>query len=89
MFNKINEMLKEGGVYSLTRILAVVGFAAFLIGSCYLIYKGQTWGNYETFATMTGGGSAATQIANKLINSKFNSAPGDVGKKIGNGDAAK
>ena len=53
--------------------------------SCYLIYKGQTWGNYETFATMTGGGSAATQIANKLINSKFNSSPGEVGKKIGDG----
>lgn len=83
MFNKFTEMLKEGGVYSLTRILSVIGFVAFLIGSCYLIYKGQTWGNYETFATMTGGGSAATQIANKLINSKYNSAPGDIGKKIG------
>lgn len=83
MISKINEILKEGGVYSLTRILSVIGFVAFLVGSCYLIYKGQTWGNYETFATMTGGGSAATQIANKLINSKYNSAPGDVGKKIG------
>jgi hypothetical protein len=85
VLEKFNEMLKEGGVYSLTRILSVIGFAAFLIGSCYLIYKGQTWGNYETFATMTGGGSAATQIANKLINSKFNSSPGEVGKKIGDG----
>lgn len=83
MIAKFSEMLKEGGVYSLTRILAVIGFAAFLIGSCYLIYKGQTWGNYETFATMTGGGSAATQIANKLINSKFNTAPGEIGKKVG------
>lgn len=83
MLNKFTEMLKEGGVYSLTRILSVIGFAAFLIGSCYLIYKGQTWGNYETFATMTGGGSAATQIANKLINSKFNTAPGEIGKKVG------
>lgn len=79
MIAKFSEMLKEGGVYSLTRILACIGFAAFLIGSCYLIYKGQTWGNYETFATMTGGGSAATQIANKLINSKFNSDPGGSG----------
>nr|DAK02382.1 MAG TPA: hypothetical protein [Caudoviricetes sp.] len=83
MISKINEILKEGGVYSLTRILSVIGFVAFLIGSCYLIYKGQTWGNYETFATMTGGGSAATQIANKLINSKYNSSPGDIGKRIG------
>ena len=43
----------------------------------------MTWGNYETFATMTGGGSAATQIANKLINSKYNTASGEVGKQIG------
>lgn len=83
MITKFTEMLKEGGVYSLTRIFACVGFVAFLIGSCYLIYKGQTWGNYETFATMTGGGSGALQAVNKFINSKFNTNPGEVGKKIG------
>ena len=74
-------ILKEGGQYSLTRILATIGFIAFLVGSFYLIYSGKTWGNYETFATLTGGGGAATQIANKLINSKFNTKPGEVGKK--------
>lgn len=76
------DFLKEKGEYSLTRILAVVGFLSFLIGSIYLIYKGQTWGNYETFATMTGGGGAVTQIANKLINSKYNTAQGEAGKPI-------
>ena len=76
--NKISEMLKEGGVYSLTRLLSVIGFIVFVFGSAYLIYKGMT-----TFATMTGGGSAATQIANKLINSKYNTASGEVGKQIG------
>lgn len=81
---KITEMLKEGGVYSLTRTLSIVSFLVFLVGSCYLLWKGQTWGNYETFATMTGGGGAVTQIANKLINSRFNSPPGEVGKKISN-----
>lgn len=73
-------ILKENGVYSFTRILSAVGFVAFLIGSAYLIVKGTTWGNYETFATMTGGGSAATQIANKFINSKFNTPQGEAGK---------
>ena len=76
------DFLKEKGEYSLTRILAVVGFLSFLVGSVYLIYKGQTWGNYETFATMTGGGGAVTQIANKLINSKYNTAQGEAGKPI-------
>ena len=76
-------LLKENNVYSFTRILAAAGFAAFIIVSIYLVYKGQTWGNYETFATMTGGGSAATQIANKLINSKFNTTQGEAGKPLG------
>ena len=76
-------LLKENTVYSFTRILAAAGFAAFIIVSIYLVYKGQTWGNYETFATMTGGGSAATQIANKLINSKFNTTQGEAGKPLG------
>lgn len=83
MLDKITEILKEGGVYSYTRILSLIGFIVFIIGSAYLIYKGLTWGNYETFATMTGGGSAATQIANKLINSKYNTPSGQVGKQIG------
>lgn len=81
--DRFTEMLKEGGEYSLTRALSVIGFIVFVVGSAYLIYKGMTWGNYETFATMTGGGSAATQIANKLINSKYNSPLGEVGKKVG------
>ena len=42
-----------------------------------------SWGNYETFATMTGGGSAATQIANKLINSKYNTPDKEAGKPLG------
>lgn len=79
----MNDFLKENEAYSFTRIIAAVGFVAFLAGSVYLIYKGQTWGNYETFATMTGGGSAATQIANKFINSKFNTSPGQAGKPLG------
>ena len=76
------DLLKENNAYSFTRVLAAAGFAAFIIVSIYLVYKGQTWGNYETFATMTGGGSAATQIANKLINSRFNTPQGEAGKPV-------
>lgn len=72
----IKKLLYEQGELSLTRSLAVAGFLAFLAGSFYLIWKGSTWGNYETFATMTGGGGLASQIANKFINSKYNSEPG-------------
>ena len=67
----------ENGEASLTRLLAAVAFMAFLIGSGYLIFEGKTWGNYETFANLTAGGGAITQIMNKFINSRYNSKPGD------------
>ena len=72
----IKKLLYESGELSLTRSLAVAGFLAFLAGSFYLMWKGTSWGNYETFATMTGGGGLATQVANKFLNSKYNSPPG-------------
>ena len=65
------EILHEDGEWSLTRVIAFVGLAAFLIVSFYLAYKGLRWDNYETFATMTGGGGIGTQIANKFITSKW------------------
>ncbi len=69
-------LLYENGELSLTRVLAVVGWAAFLIVSFYLVYERIAWANYDTFATLTGGGGGAIQVVNKLINSKYNSAPG-------------
>ena len=75
MNNIIRKLLYERGELSLTRSLAVAGFLSFLIGSFYLMYKGISWGNYETFATMTGGGGMATQIANKFIMQKYSSEP--------------
>lgn len=72
----INGLLYENDQLSLTRVLAISGWLAFLFVSFYLVYKGIGWQNYETFASLTGGGGAATQIANKFINSKYNSQVG-------------
>lgn len=72
----IKMLLYENRELSLTRVLAVVGWAAFLGVSFYLVWTRQTWANYDTFASLTGGGGAATQVVNKFINSKYNSAPG-------------
>lgn len=69
-------LLCENGALSLTRVLAVAGWLAFLGVSFYLVWRGASWENYETFASLTAGGGAATQIANKFINSKYNSMPG-------------
>jgi hypothetical protein len=69
-------LLYENDQLSLTRVLAISGWLAFLFVSFYLVWRGTGWQNYETFASLTGGGGAATQIANKFINSKYNSQVG-------------
>lgn len=69
-------LLYENGELSLTRVITVIAWAAFLAVSFYLVWTAQVWANYDTFAFMTGGGGATTQVVNKFINSKYNSAPG-------------
>lgn len=69
-------LLYENDELSLTRCITVIAWAAFLAVSFYLVYTAQAWGNYDTFAFLTGGGGATTQVVNKLINSKYNSIPG-------------
>lgn len=69
-------LLYENGELSLTRVITVIAWAAFLGVSFYLVWTSQAWANYDTFAFMTGGGGATTQVVNKFINSKYNSAPG-------------
>lgn len=69
-------LLYENNELSLTRCITVIAWAAFLAVSFYLVYTAQAWGNYDTFAFLTGGGGATTQVVNKLINSKYNSIPG-------------
>ena len=69
-------LLYENDELSLTRCITVLAWAAFLAVSFYLVYTAQAWGNYDTFAFLTGGGGATTQVVNKLINSKYNSIPG-------------
>lgn len=74
------EFMKEKSLLSLTRMLSIVGYSSFLLGSFYLMYRNQSWVHYDTFATMTGGGGLITQLLNKLINSKLNTPNGEAGK---------
>ena len=72
MLNKIKPfivgLVYENNEPSLTRVIALMAFMAFLIGSAFLMLKNQHWDHYSEFATLTGGGGAVTQIANKFIN---------------------
>ena len=76
IINKFMQCLEEQNTLSLTRVIAITGWIAFLVGSFYLLFTGKSWDHYEIFSIMTAGGGAATQISNKLINSKYNSVDG-------------
>ena len=78
--NTILNIFKEGNEYSLTRLIALTNYIFFAIITIYLVLTGKTWGNYEVFAGITGGGGVLTQLVNKWINSKFNTSQGEVGK---------
>ena len=74
-------MLFENGQLSYTRVISF-SLLLLLIGvTLYLVATGHNWQHYETLASLTGGGSAATQIANKFINSKYNSEVGSSKEK--------
>lgn len=74
-------MFYENGLPSFTRVLALLGYITFIIGSFYLMIKGIHWEDYSIFASYTGGGGVALQFANKFIDSKYNSAIGSYQQK--------
>jgi len=69
--NFLKGLMYEPGGPSLTRSLSVIFAVAFLIGSFYLLIRGQGWEHYETFAAITGGGGIGGQVANKFLNNKY------------------
>ena len=66
----------ENDELSYTRVISAIVVIAFLAGSTYLVLTHTYWQNYDTFASLTGGGGGATQLVNKFINSKYNSVQG-------------
>ncbi len=76
-------LLYEAGQLSLTRVLTIASFALFAAGTGYLLLSAQTWQHYDTFATLTAGGGLATQLGNKIVNSRYNSDQGQFPDKQG------
>lgn len=79
---KITEMLKEDGVYSLTRVLPTIGYLVFILVSVILAVLGKDWRNYGEFAMATGG-AIIVQLGNKWINSRYNTPASFPGKTVG------
>ena len=72
-------LLYENGGLSLTRVIALT----FVLLFVFVTLFDMTWGHFETLAAMATGGGPATQIANKLINSKYNSELGSYKQREG------
>lgn len=83
IFSLLKMALYENGGLSLTRLLSVTSWFLFAAVSVYMVAYGITWSHYETFALLTGGGGAATQVANKFVNGKYNTAPGSYAQAKG------
>ena len=71
----------ENDELSYTRVISAIFVIAFLAVSAYLVLTHTYWRNYDTFASLTGGGGGATQLVNKFINSKYNSVQGGYDSK--------
>lgn len=71
----------ENDELSYTRVISAIFVIAFLAVSAYLVLTHTYWQNYDTFASLTGGGGGATQLINKFINSKYNSVQGGYDSK--------
>ena len=79
---RILEMLMyEDGELSLTRTISVLFVLLFIGVTIYLVFFDFRWDHYETLATMAAGGGPMTQVANKFINSKYNTDIGTYERK--------
>ena len=74
-------LMYENGELSLTRTISVLFVLLFVGVTIYLVFFDFRWDHYETLATMAAGGGPMTQVANKFINSKYNTDIGTYERK--------
>ena len=74
-------LMYENGGLSLTRTISVLFVLLFIGVTIYLVSFDFRWDHYETLATMAAGGGPMTQVANKFINSKYNTDIGTYERK--------
>lgn len=74
-------LMYENGELSLTRTISVLFVLLFIGVTIYLVFFDFRWDHYETLATMAAGGGPMTQVANKFINSKYNTDIGTYERK--------
>lgn len=68
-------LLYENNEPSLTRCIIASAFIVFLVGTAVdiiMVYFGKVWQSYQTFATVTGGGSIGAKITDRVTNTIIN-----------------
>lgn len=78
----MSDMFCENNSVSLTRVISAFSYLLFAFVSIWLMATGTSWTHYDIFASYTGAGGAALQLANKFVNSKYNSANGSYQDKM-------
>lgn len=81
-YSIMSDMFCENKAVSLTRVISAFSYLLFAFVSIWLMVTGTSWSHYDIFASYTGAGGAALQLANKFVNSKYNSASGSYQDKI-------
>ena len=61
------DMFCENNTVSLTRVISAFSYLLFAFVSIWLMATGMSWSHYDIFASYTGAGGAALQLANKLV----------------------
>jgi hypothetical protein len=84
-------LVYENNEPSLTRCIVALAFLVFVAGTIVdiiMAYYGKTWQSYQTFATVTGGGSIGAKLTDKvtstIVNGVWNSSSGETPKVVKN-----
>lgn len=77
----LRRLMYENGNPSLTRLMAVWGLLLFTGVTLWVVAVRYDWRDYAAFGGLTVGGGLATIVANKGINSKWNTPPGSPGPR--------
>lgn len=62
----------KDGHTSSTKVMSFVGFFAFLITSCFVLWLHPEKFNFELYAVLTGGGAVGSRILDKWLNIRAN-----------------
>ena len=74
----LKALISENGTVNTIRFIAIIGYLAFILLSGYLCVTEKQFGYYSEFAALTAGSGTIAALVNRYVNSRLNSAPGEM-----------